>query len=145
MGLAALAMAATVCGASDPSAEPSPTTTSTATPATTSTTSTTAASATASTAATSGGPTTSPPGTAPTTSVLGPEWIQQDGRVLIEAIASDDAQQLLADLVALGLTDGVAFGQLVNGWLPVESFDAAQRLDTVKFLRPTGADTGAGG
>ena len=48
--------------------------------------------------------------------------------MLIEAIASGDAQQLLADLVALGLTDGVVYGRVVNGWLPVEPFDDAQRL-----------------
>ena len=89
--------------------------------------------------------TSAPPNTAPTTSQLGPEWTQQDGRVLIEAIASGDAQQLLADLVALGLTDGVVYGRVVNGWLPVDHFDDAQQLASLKFLQPTGAGTGAGG
>jgi hypothetical protein len=147
VGLAALAMAATACGDSTSAERSTATsstagTTSTSTPASTSTTpaSTTAASTTAP----SGGPTTAPPATAPTTSVLGPEWRQQDGRVLIEAVASGDPQQLLADLVALGLTDGVLFGRLVDGWLPIERFDDAQRLDSVQFLQPTPADTGAG-
>ena len=73
---------------------------------------------------------------------LGPEWTQRDGRVLIEATASGDARVLLRDLEALGLRDGVAFGRVVNGWLPVESFPAAQRLASLAFVRPAGAGTG---
>ena len=86
---------------------------------------------------------------APTTSAtttpapaLGPEWTQRDGRVLIEATASGDPRTLLRDLEALGLRDGVVFGRVVNGWLPVESFPAAQRLTSLQFVRPTGAGTG---
>jgi hypothetical protein len=144
VAVAALAMAATACGDSSTSADRPP---STPAPSTTAAPSTAAPpTRTPTTPSPTAAQTTStPPGTAPTTSQLGPEWTQQDGRVLIEAVASGDTQQLLADMVALGLTDGVAFGRLVNGWLPAESFDDAQRLATVKFLRPTGADTGAGG
>ena len=82
--------------------------------------------------------------TAPSPSpiALGPEWTQRDGRVLIEAVASGDPQVLLRDLVALGLRDGVVVGRVVNGWLPVESFPAAQRLGSLQFVRPTGAGTG---
>ena len=77
-----------------------------------------------------------------TTVVLGPEWTQQDGFVLIEAVASGDAATLLRDLQALGLRDGVAVGRVVNGWLPVASFESAQRLASLQFVRPTGAGTG---
>ena len=83
-----------------------------------------------------------PPATKPPPVALGPEWTQINGRVLIEATASGDPQALLRDLQALGLTDGVVFGRLVNGWLPVGAFDAAQRLATLQFVRPTGAGTG---
>jgi hypothetical protein len=62
--------------------------------------------------------------------------------VRIEATASGDPQVLLRDLQALGLRDGVVFGRLVNGWLPLESFDPAQRLASLQFVRPTGAGTG---
>lgn len=62
--------------------------------------------------------------------------------MLIEAIASGDPRALLRDLEALGLRDGVVFGRVVNGWLPVESFSAAQRLSSLQFVRPTGAGTG---
>lgn len=81
--------------------------------------------------------------TATTTIVLGPEWRQQDGKILIEATASGDTQTLLRDLQALGLTDGVAFGRLVNGWLPIGAFPAAQRLSSLLSVRPTGAGTGS--
>jgi hypothetical protein len=74
--------------------------------------------------------------------VLGPEWTQRDERVLIEAVASADAQDLLRDLQALGLTDGVVFGRIVNGWLPIPALAAAQRLASLQFVRPTGAGTG---
>lgn len=91
-------------------------------------------------------PTASPTtaGTAPSPSPigLGPEWTQQGGRVLIEAVASGDPQVLLRDLVALGLTDGVVVGRVVNGWLPVTSFERAQRLGSLQFVRPTGAGRG---
>jgi hypothetical protein len=73
---------------------------------------------------------------------LGPEWTQRDGQVRIEATASGDARTALRELQALGLQEGVVFGRLVNGWLPVESFDSAQRLSSVQFVRPTGAGTG---
>lgn len=88
-------------------------------------------------------PSTTRPATAPATTVaLGPEWTQQDGFVLIEAVASGDAATLLRDLQALGLRDGVAVGRVVNGWLPVVSFESAQRLASLQFVRPTGAGTG---
>lgn len=80
--------------------------------------------------------------TRPAPVALGPEWTQRDGLVLIEATASGDARTLLRDLEALGLRDGVVFGRVVNGWLPVASFASAQRLDSLAFVRPTGAGTG---
>lgn len=87
-------------------------------------------------------PTTANTAPSPSPIALGPEWTQRDGRVLIEAVASGDPQVLLRDLVALGLRDGVVVGRVVNGWLPVESFPAAQRLGSLQFVRPTGAGTG---
>ncbi|MGH9278027.1 MAG: hypothetical protein ACRD12_07965 [Acidimicrobiales bacterium] len=85
-----------------------------------------------------------PPSVSPPGSRLGPEWTQRDGRVLIEAAASGDPQLLLRDLQGLGLTEGVVFGRLVNGWLPIGAVDAAQRLGSLQFIRPTGAGTGTG-
>jgi ABC-type glycerol-3-phosphate transport system substrate-binding protein len=138
-----LALAAPACGGADPEGtaadRPATSTSGASTSAPGGPTSTTSPSGT--TPTTASPEATGPGGTTPTTA-LGPEWTQQDGRVLIEAVASGDAQQLLADLVALGLTDGVVVGRIVNGWLPVESFEAATRLSTLQFVQPTGAGTG---
>jgi hypothetical protein len=141
---AAIAMAVGACGRSDaPDKTATPSVSTTSAPGTPTTTTVGGAStSTPVTTATVPGTATPLPTTDPPTSELGPEWVQRDGRVLIEAVASDDPQQLLADLVALGLTDGVVAGRLVNGWLPVESFAAAQRLATLQFVQPTGAGTG---
>ncbi len=87
-------------------------------------------------------PAASTSSTAPALLALGPEWTQRDGRVLIEAVASGDPQVLLRDLEALGMRDGVVVGRVINGWLPVASFERAQRLASLQFVRPTQAGTG---
>lgn len=84
-------------------------------------------------------PTTVP---APAPAAPGPEYTQRDGLVLIEAVASGDPRALLRDLEAMGLRDGVVVGRIINGWLPVAAFSAAQRLASLQFVRPTGAGTG---
>jgi ABC-type glycerol-3-phosphate transport system substrate-binding protein len=137
-----LALAASACGGADPEGaadRPATSTSGASTSAPGGATSTTGPRDPVPTTASS--QVTGPGGTTPTTA-LGPEWTQQDGRVLIEAVASGDSQQLLADLVALGLTDGVVVGRLVNGWLPIGSFEAATQLGSLQFVQPTGAGTG---
>ena len=61
--------------------------------------------------------------------------------------ATNGAHPLPTDTVTIHyegkFTDGVVFGRLVNGWLPVTAFPAAQRLSTLQFVRPTGAGTGS--
>ncbi len=133
----AVALAATRCGDSDSGS------TGAARPTTPSPASTGPGPTTTTTSPGPSATTTTGPGT-PTmpATTLGPEWVQHDGRVLIEAVASGDPQNLLSDLVALGLVDGVVVGRLVNGWLPIESFEAAKRLGTLQFVQPTGAGTG---
>src|SRR5262245_28395375 len=42
-----------------------------------------------------------------------------DDRVLIDAAAARDAQQLQTDLTALGLQHGAALGRMVSGQLPI--------------------------
>jgi hypothetical protein len=58
----------------------------------------------------------------------------KNGRVGIEAVATDTAEELLADLKALGLKDGVTAGRLVSGWLPVEQIPAMARLESLRGL-----------
>lgn len=67
-----------------------------------------------------------------------------DTAITIDATASGDARVLLDDLRKLGLTDGVAFGRLVSGRLPISSLVAAADLPSLKFVRPALAGTGTG-
>lgn len=61
-----------------------------------------------------------------------------NGRVGVEAVATDSAAALLADLEALGLTDGVTAGRLVSGWLPIEQIPALARLESLRgLIQPT--------
>jgi hypothetical protein len=143
IGLAALTLlVVTGCGGSDgrgdEQSQPGPTAVTAAPPAPTTAVSTTTVTSIA--AVTTSAPATA--ATRPPVSTLGPEWVQRDGRVLIEAVASGDPHVLLRDLQALGLTEGVVFGRIINGWLPVRAFQEAQTLSTLQFVRPTGAGTG---
>ena len=76
------------------------------------------------------------------TSLVG---VRIDGeRVLVDAIADDDAPTvLLPQLQALGLTGG-ARGRIASGWLPMNALDAASRVPGLRFLRPVYAVTNAG-
>lgn len=64
--------------------------------------------------------------------------------ITVDATASGDAKVLLADLKALGLVDGTAFGRMVSGRLPVIALTAASNLASLKFIRPAEAATGVG-
>ena len=64
--------------------------------------------------------------------------------VAVDATASGSAAVLLADLQKLGLADGVAFGRMVSGRLPIGSLAAAAALPSLKFARPVQAGTGVG-
>lgn len=67
-----------------------------------------------------------------------------DNRVVIDATAADNADSLLADLVALGLQDSAAFGRMVSGQLPIDSIDKLSKLKSLKFIRPSYAATRVG-
>lgn len=55
-----------------------------------------------------------------------------DNFVVIDAIANgEDGQQLLADLEALGLTNGASFGRVVSGVIPIEALTALENLDSL--------------
>ena len=58
----------------------------------------------------------------------------KDG-VVIDAVASDDASELLADLEDLGLRNGARFGSVVSGRLPVSAIEKMAALDSLKFAR----------
>ena len=60
----------------------------------------------------------------------------QDGQIAIDAVASGDANTLLADLTALGLQQGVVFESVVSGLLPIQAIDEAAVLDSLAFANP---------
>ncbi len=64
--------------------------------------------------------------------------------VTVDATASGNAAQLLADLTGLGLVDGASYGRMVSGRLPTSALVAASQLASLKFMREAGAGTGVG-
>lgn len=58
-----------------------------------------------------------------------------DDRVMIDAVASGDADVLKADLEALGMQQGVAFGRIVSGELPIMAIRQLVKLPSLNFAR----------
>jgi hypothetical protein len=58
-----------------------------------------------------------------------------EDRVVVDAVASGDANALRADLVALGMQRAVAFGRMVSGELPIRAIPAMDRLTSLNFAR----------
>jgi hypothetical protein len=67
-----------------------------------------------------------------------------EGHVMIDAVASGDADALRADLEALGLLQAAAFGRMVSGRLPIEAIDDLAALASLQFARPAYAQTHSG-
>ncbi len=67
-----------------------------------------------------------------------------DGKVLIDAAASGQTDELLADLEALGLERGSAFGRMVSGWLPVDALEQAAELGSLQLARASASLSRAG-
>ncbi len=66
------------------------------------------------------------------------------GLLAIDAVASGDPDQLLTDLVSLGLTNASTYGRIVSGRLPVDAFPALPDLVNLNFARPSLATTNVG-
>jgi hypothetical protein len=64
--------------------------------------------------------------------------------VVIDAVADDDVNSLMADLVVLGMTDAVAFGRTVSGHLPISSIPALAALTGLRFAQPAAASLNVG-
>jgi hypothetical protein len=58
-----------------------------------------------------------------------------DDRVVIDATASNNANVLRDDLVALGMQRAVAFGRLVSGELPIRAITRISQLESLNFAR----------
>ncbi len=66
------------------------------------------------------------------------------GLVQIEATASGDGADLLADLLALGLQHGESFGNVVSGYFPVDAIGEAAQLGSLNFALPSYWSSNAG-
>lgn len=55
--------------------------------------------------------------------------------VTIDAVAKNDTRQLLEDLQALGLEDGIAFGRIVSGRIPIRVIEELNLLESLLFAR----------
>ena len=59
--------------------------------------------------------------------------------IAIEAVAEDgqSGDQLLAELQALGLTQGIAYNQLIFGYLPIDKLGELKRISSLHIARPS--------
>ena len=65
-------------------------------------------------------------------------------RVMIDAVASGDANVLKSDLESLGMQEAVAFGRIVSGQLPISAIPSAAALASLRFAQPVAATTDVG-
>ena len=68
----------------------------------------------------------------------------KDEKVVIDAVAAGDVDQLARQLEALGLENSAVFGRMVSGWLPIAALERASRLGALKLARSASAMTRAG-
>jgi hypothetical protein len=64
--------------------------------------------------------------------------------VVVDAVADDDVDSLMAELVILGMTDAVAFGRTVSGHLPISSLTGLAALAALRFVQPAAAIVNVG-
>ena len=62
-----------------------------------------------------------------------------EDRVVVDAVASGDANALKTDLESLGMQHAAVFGRIVSGELPVSVLASAARLATLQFAQPATA------
>ena len=58
-----------------------------------------------------------------------------DDRVIVDAVASGDANVLKSDLEALGMQQAVAFGRVVSGQLPIPAIPSMAELSRLNSVR----------
>ncbi|QKZ11139.1 putative Ig domain-containing protein [Spirosoma sp. KUDC1026] len=66
------------------------------------------------------------------------QFMRKNNTIAIEAVVVDgqDGSTLLAQLQALGLTDGLVEKQMVTGYLPVDKINELKELSALRFARP---------
>jgi subtilisin family serine protease len=68
----------------------------------------------------------------------------REDRILIDAVAEQDAAELLDDLQEMGLAGGVAYGRMVSGELPIASLPELAGLKSLRYAIPALMRTRAG-
>ena len=58
-----------------------------------------------------------------------------EDRVMVDAVASGDANVLKTELEALGMQQAVAFGRVVSGQLPISAIPTMAALPSLNFAR----------
>ena len=58
-----------------------------------------------------------------------------DDRVIVDAVASADADVLKSNLETLGMQQAVAFGRVVSGQLPIVAIRSLATLPSLNFAR----------
>lgn len=67
-----------------------------------------------------------------------------EDRVVIDAVASADVEDLKASLVALGMRGTVSAGRIVSGQIPIAQIPAMAALPSLTFARAARATTHGG-
>jgi hypothetical protein len=67
-----------------------------------------------------------------------------DGAVVVDAVATGDADMLRISLEGLGLRNASVFGRVVSGLLPIESIPQLDNVAELNFVRPAFAAAGTG-
>lgn len=60
-----------------------------------------------------------------------------DNQVTVDAVAKHDGQELLIDLLAIGLKNAQVAGRIVSGSLPISALDSASSLNSLHYLYRT--------
>lgn len=68
----------------------------------------------------------------------------KDEKVVIDAVAAGDVDELVSELEALGMENTAVFGRVVSGWLPVAALEQASQLGALKLARSAYAMTMTG-
>jgi hypothetical protein len=69
-----------------------------------------------------------------------------EDRVIVDAVAAADVEDLRRSLVALGMREAATAGRIVSGQLPIAAIPAAAALPSLRFVRAAvTAPRGAGG
>ncbi len=70
--------------------------------------------------------------------------LMEGNLVVIDAVAVEDVETLLADLQKLGMQNASSFGSIVSGLFPIESIDELANLGSLKFAKPAISITNVG-